>query len=338
MIEEPKAGAAGKNPQSILYLPLQHKGKTIGVITAQSFNKKAYTEYHLNMLRNLATYSAIALENADAYRRLNELLRNLKSTQEKLVTQSKLAALGGLTAGIAHEIKNPLNFVNNFAELTIEMVKELEEELAKEPLDKAAVADLLHILMENTGKIAGHGKRADSIVKSMLQHSRGKTGERQAADINAMLEEDINLAYHGMRAQDSSFNIKIETDLDPALPRIDVVPQDISRVFLNILSNGFYEAYRKKQNVNGDFSPLLIVKSRNLADVVEIRIRDNGNGIAEKIKDSVFTPFFTTKPSGQGIGLGLSLSYDIVVHGHNGQLFFDTKEGAYTEFIIRLPR
>jgi len=337
-IEELKASVIGKNPQSILYLPLQHKGHTIGVITAQSFNKKAYTEYHLNVLRNLATYSAIALENADAYRRLNELLLHLKGTQEKLITQSKLAALGALTAGIAHEIKNPLNFVNNFAELITELAKELEEELAKEPQDKAVIADLLSTLIQNADKIAGHGKRADSIVKSMLQHSRGKTGERQPTDINAMLEEDINLAYHGMRAQNNSFNIKIETDLDPTIHTVNVVPQDISRVFLNILSNGFYEAYNKKVNQNGDFTPLLIVKSHNFSDAVEICIRDNGNGIAEAIKDNVFTPFFTTKPSGQGIGLGLSLSYDIVVHGHNGQLFFETKEGSYTEFVIRLPR
>ena len=336
-IRDLKPALAGENPESILYLPLRHKEKAIGVITAQSFNKNAYTNYHLNILRNLATYSAIALENADAYRQVHELLNDLKNTQDKLVTQSKLAALGALTAGIAHEIKNPLNFVNNFAELSGNLMQELREEMTKEPPDKNVLDDILLTLEQNAGKIKEHGKRADSIVRSMLQHSRGKAGERQPTDINAMLEEDINLAYHGMRAQDNSFNIKIETDLDPSIGKLDIVPQDISRVFLNIINNGCYAAHRKKMEQNGSFTPILSVLTRNLKDRVEIRIRDNGNGIPESVREKLFTPFFTTKPAGQGTGLGLSISYDIVVQGHNGQLFFETEEGNFTEFIIRLP-
>ncbi len=327
-----------ERPKSVLYLPLWHKDKTIGVISAQSYQKNAYSDYHVNMLRNLAAYSAIALVNADAYRQLNELLTNLKETQEKLVTQSKLAALGALTAGIAHEIKNPLNFVNNFAELSQDLVLELEEELTNEPLNKTAVDEILLTLKQNAKKINEHGKRADSIVRSMLQHSRGKAGDRQPTDINAMLEEDINLAYHGMRALDSSFNIKIEKNLDASIGKLEVVPQDVSRVFLNIISNGCYEAFRKKLKSDSSFSPVLRIITRNHPHHVEIRIRDNGNGIPENIRDKMFTPFFTTKPAGMGTGLGLSISYEIIVHAHHGELLFESKEGEYTEFIIKLPK
>lgn len=337
-IQHIQPAMAGENPESILYLPLQHKDQTIGVITAQSFKRNVYTEYHLNILRNLATYSAIALENADAYRQVQQLLDDLKSTQNKLVTQSKLAALGALTAGIAHEIKNPLNFVNNFAELSVELVQELREELNQTPSDKTALENLLLTLEQNAGKIKEHGKRADSIVRSMLQHSRGKAGERQPSDINAMLEEDINLAYHGMRALDNTFNIKIEKDLDPTIGKLEVVPQDLSRVFLNIISNGCYEAHRKKLNADANFAPRLTVTSRNYPNNVEIRIRDNGNGIPEKIREKMFTPFFTTKPAGMGTGLGLSISFEIIVHAHHGELYFESEEGGYTEFVIKLPR
>jgi signal transduction histidine kinase len=327
-----------ENPKSVLYLPLWHKNKTIGVISAQSYHENAYSDYHVNMLRNLAAYSAIALVNADAYRQLNELLISLKETQEKLVTQSKLAALGALTAGIAHEIKNPLNFVNNFAQLSRDLVQELGEELAKEPQEKDVINEILDTLKQNASKIDEHGKRADSIVRSMLQHSRGKAGERQPTDINAMLEEDINLAYHGMRALDNSFNIKIEKDLDQSVGKLEIVPQDVSRVFLNIISNGCYEAHRKKLNADDSFAPLLKVMSRNRSKNVEIRIRDNGNGIPKEIRDKMFTPFFTTKPAGLGTGLGLSISYETVVHGHNGQIYFESEEGQFTEFVIILPK
>ncbi|HNR68951.1 MAG TPA: ATP-binding protein [bacterium] len=342
-IQQLQAPVAGENPESILYLPLTYKDKRIGVITAQSFKKNSYTDYHLNMLRNLATYSAIALENADAYHRVNELLADLKNTQEKLVTQSKLAALGALTAGIAHEIKNPLNFVNNFAELITDLVAELREVLITdlgqgEKAKNSETMEILDTLQQNAAKIIEHGKRADSIVKSMLQHSRGKSDERQPTDINAVLAEDINLAYHGMRAQDSSFNIKIETDFDPAVGKLSIVPQDVSRVFLNIISNGCYEAHRKKQEQNGEFSPTLSVKTRSLQNLIEVRIRDNGNGIPVAIREKLFTPFFTTKPPGKGTGLGLSISYDVIVHQHGGQLYFESEEGQFAEFIIQLPK
>ncbi len=333
----------GETPKSVLYLPLWHKDRTIGVISAQSYHQNAYSDYHINMLRNLAAYSAIALVNADAYRQVNELLTDLKTTQEKLITQSKLAALGALTAGIAHEIKNPLNFVNNFAELSADLLDEFREELVKTrnkltPSEIEVFEEIIKTLQQNAGKILEHGKRADSIVHNMLQHSRGKAGERQSTDINAMLVEDINLAYHGMRAQDSNFNIKIETDLDPAVGKLEIVPQDISRVFLNIISNACYAAHHKKMSINGGFAPRLTVKSRHHSEGVEIRIRDNGNGIPEAIRDKLFTPFFTTKPAGQGTGLGLSISYDIIVHEHHGELYFESEAGEYAEFIIRLPQ
>ncbi len=290
------------------------------------------------MLRNLAAYSAIALDNAEAYRRLTALLEELKSTQEKLVTQSKLAALGALTAGIAHEIKNPLNFVNNFAQLSRNLVDELREELSRERQDQSAIAEILVMLEQNAAKVEEHGKRADSIVRSMLQHSRGRSDERQLTDINALLAEDINLAYHGMRAQDAGFNVTIETDLDPAVGKLSVIPQDVSRVFLNIITNGFYEVHRKQLEQNGEFKPTLPVKTRSLGDQIEVRIRDNGDGIPPAIREKLFTPFFTTKPPGKGTGLGLSISYDLIVQQHGGQLFFESEEGRFAEFIIRLPR
>ena len=339
LLQEPLAGG---NTESIIYLPLWNKEKEIGVISAQSFSKNAYTDYQVNILRNLATYSAIALENADSYRQLALLIEELKSTQDKLVTQSKLAALGALTAGIAHEIKNPLNFVNNFAGLNKELVEEAmgeilaeKDHLGKEEIDE--LKEILSSVVENSGKIIGHGKRADSIVRSMLQHSRGGTGEKQPSDINAMLEEAVNLTYHGMRAQDNGFNIKIETSFDPAIGKISVVPQEISRVFLNIIGNGCYEAHRRKVETGAGFDPVISISSKLEGNLVRIRIRDNGKGIPAEVREKLFTPFFTTKPAGQGTGLGLSISYDIVVHQHKGHISYETREGEFTEFDISLP-
>jgi signal transduction histidine kinase/heme exporter protein D len=341
-IKQLQQAAAGDNPASMLYLPLTYKDKKIGVITAQSFSKNVYTEYHLNILRNLATYTAIALDNADTYRQVNSLLEDLKSTQQQLITQEKLASLGALTAGIAHEIKNPLNFVNNFAELIGELVAELKEELIKHE-KKIGSENMENInltlsdLEQNARKINEHGHRADSIIRSMLQHSRGKKGEVQATDINAMLEEDLNLAYHGMRAQDSSFNATIEKAFDESIGKINVVPQDISRVFLNILTNGFYEVHKKRAETNGQYAPKLIVRSQNKGEKVLISIKDNGNGIPPDVREKLFNPFFTTKPTGKGTGLGLSISYDILVHEHKGDIKFETELGEFTEFIITLP-
>jgi signal transduction histidine kinase len=336
-------GSVSKEPLSLIYLPLIAQERVLGIITIQSYKKSAYTEDHLNLLQNLATYTSIALDNSNAYRQLNATLENLKATQQQLIVQEKLASLGQLTAGIAHEIKNPLNFVNNFADLSVELVAELREAIEKQ---KKMIAeseyedflDVLENLESNAKKINEHGKRADSIVHSMLQHSRGQAGEREETDINAMLEEDLNLAYHGMRARDSSFNVTMETNFDKNVGKLTVVPQNISRAFLNIITNGFYELNRKKQENGDSYEPTILVSSANKEKHVEIRIRDNGDGIPEHIRDKLFNPFFTTKPTGQGTGLGLSLSFDIIAKEHQGDITFESKEGEYTEFIITLPK
>jgi signal transduction histidine kinase/ligand-binding sensor domain-containing protein len=346
-IKNYKPPVAGNPVASLLYLPLVYKDRAIGVITAQSFRTHAYTDYHLNILRNLATYATIALENADAYRQLNTTLDRLKSTQEQLVVQEKLASLGALTAGIAHEIKNPLNFVNNFAELSSELAEELRQEIERvkdrlEPADFDLLLSLASDLQMNARKINDHGRRADSIVRGMLLHSRGQSGERQDTDVNALLEEYVNLSYHGVRAQDSSFNLTVERGYDPTVGTIQAVPQDLSRVFLNIVNNACYATHEKKKALDQagrrDYMPTLTVSTRNAGDTVEIRVRDNGEGIPQNIRDRIFNPFFTTKPTGQGTGLGLSISHDIVVQQHHGTLDVDSAAGQYTEFVIRLPR
>ena len=271
-------------------------------------------------------------------------LRQLKSTQANLIQAEKMASLGQLTAGVAHEIKNPLNFVNNFAGLSVELLDELKETaqpaiagLAED--ERAEVDEIVAMLTGNLEKIAEHGRRADSIVKSMLEHSRGERGERHKVDLNGLVEEALNLAYHGARAQDQSFNIILERDLDQALAPIELVPQDITRVCLNIFGNGFYAATRRQRDGAGpDVRPVLKVATRDLGDAVEIRVRDNGTGIPRDIRDKLFQPFFTTKPTGEGTGLGLSISYDIVVQQHGGTIEVDSDVGEFTEFAIRLPR
>ena len=274
---------------------------------------------------------------------LQKTVTNLKETQNQLILSEKMASLGQLTAGIAHEIKNPLNFITNFAVLSQDLTKDLREELAHERdrVDKKRALEIegiLNDLDQNVTKINKHGKRADSIVRGMLLHSRGKAGERQLTDLNALLSEYTNLAYHGMRAQDSSFNVKIETDLDPAVGKVNVVPQDLSRAFLNIVNNACYAANDKRKSAGNGFNPVVRVSARIVADSVEIRIRDNGSGIPLAIREKIFNPFFTTKPAGSGTGLGLSLSYDIVTQEHKGEIRIDTKEGEYTEFIITIPK
>ncbi|MDR3719192.1 MAG: ATP-binding protein, partial [Bryobacteraceae bacterium] len=329
-------GSVSQTPQSLIYLPLIAKDQVLGILSVQSFKKNAYTEYHLNLLENLAAYTSIALDNADAY-------QHLKSAQEQLVVQEKLASLGALTAGIAHEIKNPLNFVNNFADLSVELMAELREEL---DIQKASIpaaeygniALLLDDLTVNAKKINEHGRRADGIVRSMLQHSRGQAGEHLPTDVNSMLDEYVNLAYHGMRAQDASFNVTIEREFDEGAGLVDAVPQDISRVFLNILNNACYAANEKARKAGAGFAPTLTVRTVNLGDAVEVRIRDNGMGIPADVRDRIFDPFFTTKPTGHGTGLGLSISHDIIVQEHGGQLEVETEPGEFTEFVVRLPR
>jgi signal transduction histidine kinase/ligand-binding sensor domain-containing protein len=326
---------AGESPESILYLPLWNKNKVIGVISAQSFRKDAYTNYHINILRNLATYSAIALENADAYRHLAQLLEDLKTAQDRLVNQSKLAALGELTAGIAHEIQNPLNFVNNFAEVSSELIDEMKDELQKKNYDEAI--SIISGIKQNLDKITYHGKRADSIVKGMLQHSRGTSGLKQPTDINSLCDEFLRLVYHGFRAKDKLFNVNIITDFDKTLEKVEVIPQDMGRVVLNLISNAFYAVTEKKKHSHDGYEPTVWVMTKRMGSRVEIIVRDNGTGIPPAILDKIFQPFFTTKPAGQGTGLGLSLSYESITIGHGGELIVETKEGEESIFTVQLP-
>jgi two-component system NtrC family sensor kinase len=270
--------------------------------------------------------------------------RDLKAAQANLIQAEKMASLGQLTAGIAHEIKNPLNFVNNFASLSVELLDELKETTAPalatfDAEKRADVDDTMALLSGNLEKIVEHGKRADNIVKSMLEHSRGVSGKRREVDLNGVIEEALNLAYHGARAQDQSFNITLERDYAPALKPIELAPQEITRVFLNLFGNGFYAATKRaRENADGSYRPILSVATSEEDDAVEVRVRDNGIGIPPEIKDKLFQPFFTTKPTGEGTGLGLSISYDIVTQQHGGTITVESEPGAFTEFTIRLPR
>jgi signal transduction histidine kinase len=281
---------------------------------------------------------------AEARLAAEEAYRELEAAQANLVHSEKMASLGQLTAGIAHEIKNPLNFVNNFASLSVELLNELGETLGQatgglkaEVL--AEVEGLISTVNGNLTKIAEHGRRADGIVRSMLLHSRGGSGERQSANLNILAEEALNLAYHGARAQDQNFNVTVERSLDDNLRPLDLVPQDITRVFLNLFGNGFYAtAKRQRDGAGPDYRPVIRVATRDLGDRVEARVRDNGVGISPEVRAKLFTPFFTTKPTGEGTGLGLSISYDIVTQEHGGAIAVDSRVGEFTEFVIRLPR
>jgi signal transduction histidine kinase/ligand-binding sensor domain-containing protein len=335
-------GSYSEGAQSMIYLPLISKDRVLGVITIQSYDRNAYEEHHLNILQSLATYTSIALDNADAYRRLNSTLEDLQAAQTRLVQSEKMASLGQLTAGIAHEIKNPLNFVNNFAavssELTDELLEEIEANMDKNLSDVAdELRQILADLKINADLISEHGTRADGIVKSMLQHSRGDEGERSWADVNLLLEEYVNLAYHGMRAADADFNSSIERDYDDAAGKVEMVPQDIGRVLINLLNNAFYAVNQRAKDEGDDFRPTVSVHTRRRGDRVEIGVRDNGTGIPETVRQKIFEPFFTTKPTGSGTGLGLSMSYDIITQGHGGELTVDTRSGEYTLFVIALP-
>ncbi len=346
--QEPKLiledGSYSELPTSLIYLPLLAQERVLGVLTVQSYRAHAYTPDHLKLLQNLAAYTTIALDNADAYRQLHATIEHLKTTQQQLVVQEKLASLGALTAGIAHEIKNPLNFVNNFAVLIVDLIEEVRAEIAKLKTIEGnedvlgEVEELLKLLGQNAEKINHHGKRADSIVKSMMEHSRGSTGEREAVELNRLLDEAVNLTYHGLRAQNMDFNITIEKQYDAGIGSVPVVPQDLSRVFLNILNNACYAAHEKQLKVGGGFVPTLSVSTQKRDENIEIRIRDNGTGIPAKVRDQIFNPFFTTKPTGKGTGLGLSISYDIIVQQHRGTIAVESKEGEFTEFVITLPR
>jgi signal transduction histidine kinase len=278
----------------------------------------------------------------DAERRraeeLEQALRQLKAAQDRLVAHQKLASLGTLTAGIAHEIRNPLNFVTNFAQLAVELAQELRQALDTPggPL-RQEVAEVLGQLEQNAAKICEHGRRADHIVRSMLLHARGQTGERQRADLNALVAEYVRLAYHGLRGRDATFQVALEMDLDPDLPPVPVLPQELSRVVLNLAQNAFDSVHERKKTEGAGFCPRVAVRSRRRPREAELRIWDNGMGIAPGVREQIFPPFFTTKGPGQGTGLGLSISYDIVVQMHKGGIRVESEEGRFAEFIITLP-
>lgn len=265
-------------------------------------------------------------------------LEELKTTQNQLIQAEKMASLGELTAGIAHEIQNPLNFVNNFSEVSVELCQELQEELDKEDFDKTYIAEILSDISQNQQKITHHGQRAASIVRGMLQHSRASNGQKELTDINALADEYLRLSYHGLRAKDKTFNADFKTDLDPNLPKIEVIPQDFGRVLLNIVNNAFYAVQQKaKQGIEG-YKPTVTITTKMIPlQELGVIITDNGGGMPENIKTKIFQPFFTTKPTGQGTGLGLSLSYDIITKGHAGTLDVESTEGEGTTFIITLP-
>ncbi len=260
----------------------------------------------------------------------------MENTQSQLIQSEKMASLGELTAGIAHEIQNPMNFINNFSEVTTELVGEMCEELDKGDIEEAK--DISKDIIQNLDKISHHGKRASSIVRGMLEHSRNNSGQKEFIDINVLADEYLRLAYHGLRAKDKSFNADFKTDLDETLPKVEIIPQDLGRVILNIINNAFFAvtSIPEDQRTEG-YQPLVTVSTKNMGDQVLISIKDNGPGIPAELKDKIFQPFFTTKPTGKGTGLGLSLAYDIVTTGHGGAIELNTEPGEGTEFVIYIP-
>jgi GAF domain-containing protein len=335
--------------RSVLGVPLLRNDRVEGTLVLARIEPVRFSERQIELVQTFADQAVIAIENVRLFdevqartRELAASLHELRTAQDRLVQTEKLASLGQLTAGIAHEIKNPLNFVNNFSALSAELTDELNDVLKPAPLDdkiRQEVNELTHMLKDNLTKVVQHGKRADSIVKNMLLHSREGSGEHRPADINALVDESLNLAYHGARAERQGFNVTLQRDFDPAAGMVELFPQEITRVFLNLIANGFYAVTKRKAEIgNSGFEPLLRAATRNLGEAVEVRIRDNGTGLPAEVREKMFNPFFTTKPAGEGTGLGLSMSHDIVVKQHGGTIEVDTALGQYTEFRIVLPR
>jgi signal transduction histidine kinase len=332
-------------------VPLLREDTVIGGLVIRRHTGDRFAPNLVTLMQTFAGQAVLAIENARLFQEAGRArtaaevaLADLRRAQDRLVQSEKMASLGQLTAGIAHEIKNPLNFVNNFSDLSRDLLDELNAAVAPDKLAAAAdlraeIDDLTATLKSNLEKIAQHGRRADSIVKNMLVHSRSGPSECRAIDLNATVEEALNLAYHGARAETPGFNITMLKDLDPAIGLVDLYPQEFIRVMLNLINNGFYAATKRAdQSADPQFEPTIWLTTRDLGNQVEIRVRDNGTGINGTVRDKIFEPFFTTKPAGEGTGLGLSLSYDIVVKQHGGQLTVDSQINTFTEFLITLPR